>query len=64
MTTNRDDLSEPQFLVDQRLFDTIQRDFDKEAWALEHLLREFMRGKIEPLNKAAEEEDARRKATP
>ena len=60
VTNSRDDLDNPVFMVDEGLFAEIQRDFEPHRVQLEYMLRQFKRGKIDPLNEAARIEDAKR----
>jgi hypothetical protein len=45
------------FLVDQQMFDDVEKDFEKNRASLDHLIYQFREGKIEPLNEAARYED-------
>jgi hypothetical protein len=52
----------PEWHVGKHFFDETQRDFTSARPALEYMLTQFKRGKLEPLNDAARKADEEVKA--
>ncbi len=57
VTNSREKLDEPVFLVTASLFNDVEKKPGEHKAMLEHLLTQFQRGKLEPLNAAAREAD-------
>lgn len=60
VTNDRDDLDHPEFIVGEAYFNDVQANFGSHRVALDYMIRQFKRGKIDPLNKAAEEAEENR----
>lgn len=61
IATESKEQPEPMFIVSQRMFDEIERDFEGNKATLLYLKRKVERGEVEPLTAAAEAEDERSK---
>jgi hypothetical protein len=62
IATNSRENPVPEWHVGKQFFDETQRDFAPARPALEYMLTQFQRGKIEPLNEAARKVDEEAKA--
>jgi hypothetical protein len=59
VTKSREKLDEPVFLVTASYFNDVEKNPVEHKAMLEHLLIQFQRGKLEPLNAAAREAEKR-----